>query len=156
MTRALFDTVCDEYPSVSHRLYPDADIVMMPDFESGIIKIQQYPVAEMSEKEKVSIAVLSLSFDIFRGAEERRHSIVERATKLIRHSEEGAKRMYMDTRLLLPTSNMCEKLITITGNSLKSRQKGILTSNFESQFFLYVNREFWVLKDVHEIVDQIR
>lgn len=57
----------------------------------------------------------------------------------------------MDPKFELPTSNMNERLFSIAGHAMTNRRKDVLTSNFESQLFLYMNREYWGIHDVEEI-----
>ncbi len=58
---------------------------------------------------------------------------------------------YVDTRVVVPTSNMCERLFHVAGYALNGRRKRILPMNFEAQIFLLENREMWSISTVNRI-----
>ena len=59
---------------------------------------------------------------------------------------------YLDTRFLVPTSNVYERLFSQVGYTLSSRRKGITPLNLESQIFLYLNGDLWSRFDVHQLI----
>ncbi len=59
----------------------------------------------------------------------------------------------MDTRFLLPTCKICERMFSKAGYALPIRRKAISSEKFEQQSFLHVNREFWSVSDVESILD---
>ncbi len=65
-------------------------------------------------------------------------SLAERAIKK-RRVVTNARDGYMNTRFILPTSDICERLLSKAGYALNDRRKGILPCNFEIQIFLHVN-----------------
>lgn len=118
MTRALHDTVSEDYTSVDSCLSPSATIVMMPEFEYGIVKIQQNRCLELYSDGKKSVERLVLVPTQENGKERRSLSIVERASKRVRRCAESSNVSYMDKRFFLPTSNICELLFSIAGHAL--------------------------------------
>ena len=78
-------------------------------------------------------------------------SLAERARKHLKTSREETC-VYMDTRFLLPTSNVCERLFSIAGYSLNDRRVSISPLHFEEQIFLFSNADLWVIEEVNELV----
>lgn len=74
-------------------------------------------------------------------------SIIECTSNQLQATDRDASAKYLDIRLLLPTSNLCERLFSIAGYALTNRQKDILPINLGSQLFSFMNREtYGVLK----------
>ncbi len=49
--------------------------------------------------------------------------------------DEKENRCYIDTRFLLPTSNICERLFSVAGHALGDRRKPITPLHLEEQMF---------------------
>lgn len=60
---------------------------------------------------------------------------------------------YVDLRFMVPTSNMCEVLVSVARSVLNERRVSTLPNNFECQLFVRVNQEFWRIQDVHELIE---
>ncbi len=60
---------------------------------------------------------------------------------------------YMDLRFVTPTSNMCERLFSISGYALDNRRRGIIPANFEKQMFLHANSHVWGIDGVNAAVN---
>lgn len=154
--RAYLDSVLDVYPTLDARLNPDARIVHSPVFESAVLKIQDKREEELTTSEKRVVKSLRIDVDDIvtssNGTEFGDESIVERAMKRLRTTATLQKSNYLDTRFLVPTSNLCERLFSISGYALTNRRRGILPHNFESQIFLHVNHGFWSIEDIKQIV----
>ncbi len=117
----------------------DRYMQLHPCFESALVKIQKNRLMELSEDEKKSVQCLS----IYRTEEKpskcpTKLSFATRAIKK-RHISVDSSNSYMDTRFILPTSNICERLFSKAGFALGNRRKSILPSNFELQVFLHMN-----------------
>lgn len=140
---------------LSDRLHPDARIVLNPLFESGLLKIQDAHEEGLTSGEREEVASLLLRREITAEVDSGGTSIVERAAKRLKSNRGGGQEsLYVDTRFLLPTSNMCERFFSIAGYALTNRRKGLLPSNFEAQLFLCVNRDFWGIQDVKDIIKE--
>lgn len=48
-----------------------------------------------------------------------------------------------------------QERFSISGYAMTNRREGTLPSNFESWLYLYVNRDFWGIGDVKEIVNYV-
>lgn len=62
------------------------------------------------------------------------------------------KSAYIDSWVFVPTSNVRERLMSVTGFSFGYTCKRFLLVPFEQQTFLKVNAEYWSLSDVKHIV----
>lgn len=58
----------------------------------------------------------------------------------------------MDTRYLLPISNVYERIFSIAGHALTNCHRELPLSNFESQLFLYINFKYWGVEEAKRIV----
>ncbi len=59
----------------------------------------------------------------------------------------------MDLRFVARTSNMCERVFSISGYALDDRRRGIIPTNFEIQMFRHANSHVWGIDDVNEAVN---
>lgn len=58
---------------------------------------------------------------------------------------------YMNTRFILPTSNVSDRRFSMVGYAFGDRRKGTLPANFEMPFFLRANSDLWGVSDVQYI-----
>ena len=58
----------------------------------------------------------------------------------------------IDPRFILPTTNTCERLLSVAGNALSDRRQEIHPANFEKQMFLKVNDELWKIEYINEVI----
>ena len=79
-------------------------------------------------------------------------SFVERAMKRRRLSISNSKARYIDTRFIVPHSNMCERFFSKAGYTFSDRRKLMLPANLEEQLFLHTNSRFWGIDDVNHVV----
>lgn len=54
----------------------------------------------------------------------------------------------------VPTSNICEWLISVAGYALDSKRMGLLPPNLESQLVLNLNGDLWDVRDVDKVMKQ--
>lgn len=150
MVRALFDTVIEEFPSMKNRLSSDAEIVLHPYFESGIIKIMRMEQHLMNLNEKHDMACFEVEDEVSVVPEENSSlTLAQKALKKRRISNST----YTDLRYILPTSNICERLFSTAGYALNDRRRGVLPVNFERQIFLHANSHLWGISDVNTAVN---
>ena len=151
--RTLFDEVMVLYNGTSERLGLDASIIHDKVFKNAILKIQKGEENTLTTEETIKVSTLRttqkkgeainavISLD----------SLAERALKKRKvFSVESS--LYGDTRFIVPTSNMCERLFSEAGYGRNSRRLRLLDTHFESQLFLRSNKRFWDLKEIHEIL----
>lgn len=149
--RALFDAVIQKYPDTTSRLASSAKIVHCPNFESGIVKIQRKNCSALSREEKLSTKSLLVSENADVVSEDASLSFAQRALKRQRLMEEEHGDIYADTRFLLPSSNICERLFSLAGITSSERRKRLNPANLESQLFLHSNRDLWNIADLNQL-----
>ena len=79
--------------------------------------------------------------------------------KLFRKIEKSSKILksgYMDSRFLLPTSNMVERFFSLTGFTLTDYRQRLTPANFEMQLFLKLNRKVWDQELVSEVCASVK
>ena len=151
--RILFDAVIDNFPCTINRLSPYATIVHDPTFESAVLKIQRGNIGGLSVDEKLAVSSLSIQRNVRSERSDDRLSFVHRALKMQELEDESNLSGYMDTRFLVPTSNLCERLFSRVGYALSDRRRRITPANLEVQLFLHLNSDFWGRTDINEIVN---
>ena len=154
--RVLFDSIITAYPSTIGRLSTNSPIVSNPDFEKGIVKIQTGRSTELTLNESIAVSSLNLNIretvELVDNVNEENMSFAMRALKRARLTSAPSDK-YVNTRFLLPTSNICERLFSVAGKTLSDNRKSILPSNLEQQIFLNANSDLWGLKDVNSVLD---
>lgn len=124
-----------------------------PARKAEISKIQKMHDALINVLEKQWVFELLFSTDENGEDREAVSSIIERAAKRLRSKDSTKPSAYRNTIFLWPASNLCEKCPSIAGHAMMNRQNGTLPVNFESQLFLYMNREQWGIDDLRKIVN---
>ena len=79
-------------------------------------------------------------------------SFVERALKKRRLSVTKLNAQYLDTRFIVPHSNMCERFFSKAGYTMSDRRKLIQPANFEEQLFLHTNSGYWGIDDINQLL----
>ncbi len=123
--RALLDAVIDDFSDTYCRLTSNASIVDCLFFESAVIKVQRGNALALSREEKNSIAQLKLTTKEENQAGEDELSFVERVLKRQKSTSASSAAIFMDTRFLFPTSNVCERLFSKFGYALSDYKKGL-------------------------------
>lgn len=150
--RAIFDAVIEEYPSLDFYLKPDAQIVHSPSFESGIVKILDDEVDQLTQRERNSLGCFS-----FHGSDvdnivatDDNLSLVQKALKNKRRKVSHGE--YSSLNFVPPTSNVVERLFSNARLVLTDYRKSMSPYTFECVMFLKINREYWNLDVVAKIV----
>ena len=142
----LFDAVISKFPDIDGERYltTHADIVHSKHFENGIWKIQGGKEKDLKVQEKIACKELR----VVRNAVVH---VVEHEAELDFASEVLSKRArvekteFMDTRYLLPTSNICERYFSLSGLAFSDLRKRTSPVHLEEQLFLKLNRKYWDL-----------
>ena len=154
--RVLFGSIIETYPSTATRLASDASIVFNPEFESSLVKIQSGKSSELTSAELDAVKCLKQTptgeIDPVESEPVDDFSFAARVLK--RAKLNFTERYgYMNTRFLLLTSNICERLFAVTGNTLTNNRKRVLPASLEQQILLHINADLWGIHDVDEIVN---
>lgn len=154
--RVLFDGVCEAYPQLLDRLNSDADIVHCPDFESGIVCLQDGKADFLTSRQQNALKLLMIENQqapSSYGTEGNKpESFAQRLLKRRRLSNSQTSKKYMNTRFLVPTSNVVESLFSHAGHALTDQRRNISPIHLEDQIFLYRNAHLWNLDDVSNLV----
>ena len=62
----------------------------------------------------------------------------------------------MDSRFLLPTSNIVERFFSLAGFTFSDNRQQLTPANFEMQLFLKLNRKFWDEELVSEVCASVK
>lgn len=152
--RSLFDGVIEKFPSTKKWLEYDSQIVQDSCFELGIVKIQEERYDDLTNEEKEVTEILenkeNPSDENPSHSEQTKLSFAEQFLKNRKFSVEHS--LYIDTRFVLPTTNLVERLFSKAGHSLSSRRESLSPGRFEMQMFTYVNSGLWDISDVNAII----
>lgn len=148
--RALFDTVIEHYPAMKSRLGPTAEIVECPAFESAVVLIQRQKTSLLTAEEKHAVRSLRIE-NTATTPENQTLTLAEKALHCHMMENYGGAE-YNDTRFILPTTNLIERLFSNTRRAYTDYRRNISPTHFESQMFLYCNRDHWTIADVNSIV----
>ncbi|RHY10630.1 hypothetical protein DYB36_006775 [Aphanomyces astaci] len=151
--RMLFDDVVVQYPGAEVRLGPDASVVEDPTFESGVVKVLQHMEASLNEDERMAIALLSMPSMADGGYVGDTDSMSMAARALKRRKLLQARSNYLHCRFLRPTSNMCERLFSVTKWAMTDRRRSVLPANSKEQLFLHCNSFLWGSEDVKSVME---
>ena len=149
--RAILNGVLEQYPETLHRLNDRADIILHSDFESARAKIQDDKEDQLTDEEKLCVTALLKDKTASPIDDISLLPLAQRVLKKRKMMKEK-KSEYIDLRFLQGTSNIYEIFFSKAGYAASNRRKSILPVNLESQLFLHVNKSFWRLKEVHEIM----
>lgn len=152
--RVFFDTTIDEHPSLRGRLGAHADIVSSKEFESAVVLLQRQQSSALSIDQKCAVKSLTCSPLVSQATMriDTNSCLAQRALKRRRTESVDCRGDYIDTRFILPTSNMVESLFSKAGYALTDRRRGIQPSNFEAQVYLHVNAHMWGVEDVSNLL----
>ena len=151
--RMLFDSALSKFPNQDEKslcFSPDSEIVHSPHFEAGLVKIQDGRERDLCAQEK--IACRALRFNKKSATDDAEAASAEKendfATEILQNRVKVQKSEFMDTRFVLPTSNVAERVFS----QYNDLRKSLLPFKLEEHMFL--NRRFWDVKSVIDIVNQ--
>lgn len=153
--RTLFDAVMHEFPDTTNRLSPSAGIVHSPVFENAVVKLQQNNSSALSSEESECVSdfeiIAATELEAYCGTDNDGLSFAHRALKRQRIMNGSNVKKYSDTRFLLSSSNICERLFSKAGFALTDRRKGLNPVHLEAQVFLHLNRDLWNVTDLNKL-----
>ena len=117
--RDLFNAVIDVFPETAFRLSSTAEIVHGPVFESAVVELQRKNNCGLSREERISVKPFETM--------ERRNvelcessmSFVDRALSSDRRGLKNRECTYADTRFVVSTSNISERLFSQVGTCFR-------------------------------------
>lgn len=114
----MFDTVIKYVPELHDRLSPDAQIVENTSFETAIVKIQTNRHSYLSD----NIKPLLIYSKVVDDASTNEDNLAEIAMKEFNEQLKTTSD-HMDSKLLLPTSNSCERLFSVSRRAMTDYRK---------------------------------
>ena len=146
--RRIFDYLLEKYPVMERYLSSSAAIIHSPDFESGLIKVQDELAEEnLTQAEKSALRRFKSTGPILTETVAPKTNIVEQALKKrkMNHST------YVDTTFIPATSNVVERLFSGARLVLTDYRKSMTPYTFECLMFLKMNRNLWDLSLVAKL-----
>ena len=152
--RLLFNEIKRKFPDLDGSdkyLSPTARIIRSPNFESGIVKIQDGKEKEMTTDEQLACKNL------------RKHIVVEEdnpdtcddfASMILNKKKHTPSTKYADTRFILPTSNILERFFSSAGIASSDFRQRLNPTNLEKQLYLKTNKRFWDIRTVNDVLSQ--
>lgn len=129
--RILFNGVIDMFPSIENRLSISTDIVHDKELERGVFKIQHGEISFLTRAERTAMVGLKLS-------EDNNSSLSSTESNLtfgVQHRKKSrptiANSEYLDLLSTLPTSIICERLLSKVGCALNDRHETLAQVNLE-------------------------
>lgn len=106
----LQNSAIDYFPSMKSRLEANARIVSHPAFESAILNIQRNKMGQLTMEEELAFKSLKTRNGFVTPTPSTTVTIVERVAKRLKSADSSSTCEYMDTSVVVLTSNMCERL----------------------------------------------
>eukprot|EP00475_Leptophrys_vorax_P022829 TRINITY_DN3105_c0_g1_i5.p1 TRINITY_DN3105_c0_g1~~TRINITY_DN3105_c0_g1_i5.p1 ORF type:complete len:360 (-),score=104.60 TRINITY_DN3105_c0_g1_i5:462-1541(-) len=150
--RLLFDEVMEWFPS--EYLTENAGIIHDVVFEKAVVKAILGEALDENEKSKLE--KFKVVEPELKAEEDSGLSFSERARlkKLKKIEENSPSSGYMNMKIVIPTSNVCERLFSIVGHVYNDRRKAMTPRHLEMLVYLKTNREFWSVEDIQAIFDE--
>ena len=115
--RTLIDVVLEKFSETESRLSITKNIFHTPMFDLALLKIQTGMQEESTEEEKLAVKFLLLNIPTSNSIQESKEiessSFAERLLK--RRKLDDWKPMNIDTRFIIPTTNMAERFFSKAG-----------------------------------------
>jgi hypothetical protein len=159
----LFRSIIDAYKDFNFEGYlgTDSDIGHYKQSETAILKIQSNKEDTLTDLEKGAVKQLlrpSLLLEddtIAEGSSDHDAglSFAERALKRQRVQDKTEGSKYINTRFLLPTSCVVERLFSLAKRAFSPHRRRLSTKTLEALLFLNQNRQLWNLSTVALVVN---
>jgi hypothetical protein len=141
--RILFDKLVKEFPIMSSFLSADAEIIKYPQFESGIVKLQNQEEHLLNSEEKKCLDIflnndsnsLDTMFVSDTNDSDFAYNILKQ--KKIRKNDS----LYRNVEYIVPSSNMVERLFSVSKDVITDKRKSLKTESIDMIMFLKSNRQ---------------
>ena len=145
--RVLFDSVLEQFPELHHYLGTgEGTLTHYSDFELGIIAhLKGEPLTTQQHS----------ALKVFEGEIQETTAdatVLSHAEKIL---SEAAKKRKLSFHLdwISGTTNVVERLFSWVNSTYDDKRKKLLPINLESQIFLAVNKDFWDVFVINEIIN---
>ena len=150
--RECFDAAIRDFGQLEQHCSDSSDIQCDPNFESAIVKIQKLQLEnkdlDLTRAEKAAVKhLLKPRAEEVEEKEQSGACNISEAIRLINKRKTTSFRAqdsdYIDCRFIRPTTNVCERLFSVSGYALTKNRQGLLPENLEMQLFLKANIHLW-------------
>ena len=154
--RDYLDAAIQEFPELASHCSETSNIVCDPEFETAVVKVQRSQMEgdalSLSRSEKNAVkhllkpqelaprAVIEEEEDDNQGLMAAIRRLKKRKTS---DSDSCMASNYIDLRFIRPTTNICERMFSVSGFTFCKTRQGLLPSNLEMQLFLKGNEHLW-------------
>ena len=125
------------------KLGTNAKIIHSPKFESAIVKIQEKMHDTLDDEELAAVAVLKKEVILTQTRSDEQENSVAEFMKRRKMTKAEHDNGYIETRFLLPTSNLLERFFSVSGLAYDDFRQNMTPMNLEMQLFLKTNKRFW-------------
>lgn len=127
--RVLFELVIESFEATKHRLSKNAEVVLHLHFEDGIVKVQDNQVNDLQDVEKRSVECFRAGIDIWNEPQNCLSFAAEAVQRRLL-TQTTTDKGYIDTRIILPPSNIVGRLFSKAGWAMKDRRGSLLPQTF--------------------------
>jgi hypothetical protein len=156
--RNAFDEAIKLFPCLEQHCSVSSEIICDPHFERAVCKIQENQIygesLKLTSAESKQVKHLKKhgecqvpGDDDLADFEAPDQMAV--ALRRVKRSKIQAASDYIDLRFVRPTSNICERLFSVSKMALPDNRKRLLPSSLEMQLFLKINRHLWDIQLYH-------
>lgn len=125
--RRLFNAIITIFPQLQSTISSNAGIVHPPEFEYASYKIQDEKVSSVDNDERETVRwLLKEMVQVEVEIDDCQSSLGNGLLKKRRVSDQS----YIDSRFILPVSNQCERLFSISIHATIDRRKGMSPAIF--------------------------
>ena len=109
----------------------------------GIVKIQEKMHDTLDDEELAAVAVLKKEVILTQTRSDEQENSVAEFMKRRKMTKAEHDNDYIETRFLLPTSNLLERFFSVSGLAYDDFRQNMTPMNLEMQLFLKTNKRFW-------------
>lgn len=149
---ALLDGVMNLFPQMSRNLDASANIVVNLGFEAALVKILNGQELSLSANEQAQVSGFLKEQDVSLPPDDsERTSAASLAARILKRKREetSGNSKYVDLIFIASTSNICERLFSLTKRILTDTRSRMLPVNFESLVYPKCNRGYWNVNTFH-------
>ena len=141
--RVIFDAMLSNYPGMERHISEQGAIVHSPDFENGLVKLQDEEWEDLDTEEELLMRpfLLENSDDVQLISPAKPSSLAAAALKTKRRKIVSCP--YANVSQIPPTSNIVERLFSSARLVLTDYRKSMTPYTFECVMFLKFNRNYW-------------
>jgi hypothetical protein len=154
--RIIFDELMEHYQVTSSYLSPTADIVFDQTFESGIVKIQNDRISNLTSSEHHCMEVFKKdnSETIVIGEEPpKKRSFTEIAYNK-KNTTSNSTSQYTNINWIPPTSHSVERLFNRVKLTLGDLKQSMDSATLENVMYLNANRNLWNVMTVEALIER--